>query len=130
MIGLTSYSAVFSREVPDLVSMEGVEVHGNQVMRRVNSPCAGYAQKAFELLDPPRESLGLLTCSGATGTTASNFDKAWQLAADGRLTGPGFGSSRYKRIHPFTLVRSLQNQVAASLSMTNDLKGPCLNAPR
>ena len=43
------------------------------------------------------------------------------------MTGPGFGPRRSKRIHPFTLIKSLQNQVPAALSMRFGIKGPCLN---
>lgn len=127
MIGVSRYSAVFSRHIPEISGLDHIEIVGALKSGRTEGPAARYACHAFELMNPDVDSLGLVTISGASGSTVNAFDRAWRLSEDGELTGPGFGEKRYKRIHPFTLVQSLQNQVPAALSMNYKITGPCLN---
>lgn len=127
MIELCSYSAVFSRPVTGLEGLARVRAVAPASTRRLLSPCAVYAVAAVELLETDLTSTGLVCVSGPTGSTCAAFDRAWQRSADGRLVSAGFGRGRFKHIHPFTLIRSLQNQVPAVLSMSFGMKGPCLN---
>ncbi len=127
MIDLVSYSAVFSGPLPGVDHLPRVHMVGPAPTRRMLAPISGYALAAAELLEFDPVRTGLVCVSGATGSTCEAFDGAWGRSEDGRLTSAGFGRSRYKRIHPFTLIRSLQNQVPAALSMRFGMKGPCLN---
>jgi len=127
VIGISGYSAVFSREVPELSGLEHVEVTGQLESSRTYGPAARYACCAFEIMNPDVSDLGLVTLCGPSGSTVSAFDKSWELSSDGTLTGKGFAEKRHKRIHPFTLVQALQNQIPAALSMKYKITGPCLN---
>ena len=127
MIGIAAYSAVFSRNVAGLEEVPGILTGVSVEDEKTTGPCAAYAVRAFSGLNADPESLGLVCISGPSGSTVDAFDRAWQAANGGTLTGPGFGPHRSKRIHPFTLVKSLQNQVPAALSMKFGLKGPALN---
>ncbi len=128
MIGVVDYAAVFSRPAAGLERLPKARVDPDPPEEKTMSACAAYALAAATALGPIREDAALICVSGPTGATVTAFEKAWRASKDGRLTGPGFGKSRYKRIHPFTLVRCMQNQVPAMLSMRLGLKGPCLNA--
>jgi len=128
MIGLAAYSAVFSRAVPGLEDLAGIDVCGPQERAKNRSAIAVYAEQAVARMAPDPMGLGLVCLSGPCGPMVDAFDKAWQRSPDGSLTGPGFGAHRAKRIHPFTLLRSLQNQVPAILSMNLGITGPCINA--
>ena len=127
MIGIEAFSAVFSDDVPGLMDLPGVVCSGRLEESKTESACAHYAVEAVSRLSPENEGLGLITVSGPTGTTVKAFDKAWSASKDGRLTGPEFGARRSRRIHPFTLIKSLQNQTPANLSLRFGIKGPCLN---
>ncbi len=127
MIGIARISAVFSRDVPELAGLENIETVGLLNGRRTTGPAADYAERAFEIMSPDTRELGLVTICGPSGSTVKAFRKAWAASSDGTLTGEGFGEKRYKRIHPFTLVKSLQNQIPAALSMKYHITGPCLN---
>ncbi len=126
MIAITAWSAVLDRELPGL-NHPNLKVMARPEARKTTSPAAAYALEAARALQVP-PAAGLFTISGATGMTCDVFDGAWRRSPDGRLTGPGFAESRYKRIHPLTLITSLQNQVPAVLSMELGLTGPCLNS--
>jgi len=128
MIGVRAVSAAFSHPLEAFEGLPSVQVTGMLKEKRTVAPCAAYAEKAVAALQLEPEGMALACVSGPTGITASHFDKAWRQSEHGQLTGEGFGRSRSKHIHPFTLVRSLQNQVPAVLSMTFGFTGPCLNA--
>ena len=128
MIGITGLSAVLSRPIEGLANLDTVRVAQNLRGHKTMSPSSQYANQAVALLNPSPVGLGMVCISGPTGSLVEAFDKAWRLSGDGRLVGPGFARSRSKRIHPFTLMRSLQNQVPATLSMEFGIHGPCLNA--
>jgi len=130
LIRLLDLAAVLTR-VPDFLSdpsKQPIELCSPLPAQRDISPAAAYALRACELLRLEPKPQALITLSGPSGSTLTAFDKAWLRAKGKPLVSPGFGTSRYKRIHPFTLLRSLQNQVPAVLSMKLDLRGPCLNA--
>ena len=129
MIAVAAYSACFSRTVAGLEDMPGLTISGNLEERKTHSAAAQYAiRAAAPLVAKPLGSKGLVVSAGPSGSMVRAFDKAWRMAGDGNLlTGPGFGKRRSRRIHPFTLITSLQNQVAATLSMQFQLVGPCLN---
>jgi hypothetical protein len=97
--------------------------------KKTTAPVSAYALEAVAGLglDLPKET-GLAIVCGPTGSLVNAFDRAWQKSGDARLTGTDFAKTRYRRIHPFTLIPSLQNQVAASLSMELGLTGPCMNS--
>ena len=125
MIAIEAFSAVFNRTIAGLE--QHIEVVEPATGDKTTSPCAEYAMLALETLRDRLKNPALVSLCGPTGSTVAAFDKAWQASEDGRLTGPDFGRRRARRIHPFTLVKSLQNQVPATLSMRFDLTGPCLN---
>lgn len=128
MITITDYAAALNKTVPELAGAKHVLVLPPPATKKTTSPCAAYALAAVGLLSGVSQASALVTLSGATGNLAEAFDNAWTRSPDGRLCGEGFAQSRYKRIHPLTLIRSMQNQVPAVLSMTLGIKGACLNA--
>lgn len=125
MIAVTAWSAVLDRALVG-VSHPNLQIVPRPETRKTTSPAAAYALQAARALEIPREA-GLFTLSGATGVTCDVFDGAWRRSPDGSLSGPGFAEGRYKRIHPLTLITSLQNQIPSVLSMELGLSGPCLN---
>jgi hypothetical protein len=66
----------------------------------------------------------VFTFAGPPGSALSLFD-AGRDPESGRLVSTGFGRERSRRIHPFTVLLALQNQVAATLSLELGLRGPC-----
>ncbi|MCB1044004.1 MAG: hypothetical protein KDC35_13755 [Acidobacteria bacterium] len=91
---------------------------------RDRSLAAQYAHLAVSRLTLPSKDVALLCLSGASGAFLKRFDAA--CGPGGGLFEQGF-SERARRIHPFTLLWALQNQVPAALSIDFALKGPCLN---
>jgi len=129
MIAVAAFSACLSRPVAGLDGMPELAISGLLEECKTHSAAAQYADRAASALKPHGSGIGLVTLAGPSGSMVGAFDNAWRLAGPGNpLTGPGFGKRRSRRIHPFTLVTSLQNQVAATLSMKYGLTGPCLNA--
>jgi len=128
VIRLDQWAAVFSRPVPTLAGLSRTVVDPQPPRERMDSACAAYAIAAMSQLEFDPGEAALVCLSGPTGATVKAFDKAWQASPDGLLTGEGFGASRYKRVHPFTLIKCMQNQTPAMLSMRFGLQGPCLNA--
>ena len=127
MIGIQQFSGVLTHIPEELEGLTGLEETTPTREKRTTSPCGAYAVQAFAGLSDVAPETGLICISGATGSTVKAFDKAWHASEDGKLTGTDF-SRRAKRIHPFTLVRSLQNQTPAVISMEFGVKGPCINA--
>ena len=128
MIGVADAAAVLTRPQRGMADWPKQRLVGQASSKNSLSPCARYAIEAVELLNPARPPASLVCITGPSGVTVDAFDGAWRGSPDGRLTGAGFGASRYRRIHPLTLVRSLQNQVAAALTTHFQWRGPCLNA--
>lgn len=96
------------RDRPEVVD---AAVLGSQ---QTQSPAARYAIAAIEALDSIPENPALFVMTGPLGSTLHSFDRARHQ--NGQLTAPGF-AGRSRRIHPFTLLLSMQNQVAGTLSM-------------
>lgn len=127
MIGIQAIAACFDRPVAELQDMPNVVQIPTAKARKAFCPASIYALSATRMLTLPSTDIPLFTISGSTGATVDAFDNAWRRSSDGTLTGGDFAQSRYKRIHPLTLIRSLQNQVPSVLSMELELTGPCLN---
>ncbi len=92
---------------------------------RLYSPGAVAAMAAVEGLTGLTPDLAVVAVTTALGPMVAAFDKAWQAAAGGPLVGPGFAQTRARRIHPFTLLKALDNQVPACLARELRLLGPC-----
>ena len=127
MIGVTAYTAALSAVPAELAGLAGIQETGLLQGGRTTSAAAVYAQRAVARMQIDPTDLALACLCGPGGPMVSAFDGAWKRSSDGRLTGTDF-AARSRRIHPFTLLRSLQNQVAAHLSIEFGLQGPCLNA--
>ncbi|MCB1051660.1 MAG: hypothetical protein KDC71_13765 [Acidobacteria bacterium] len=129
MIGVLDLTAVLCGP---MAGLEGAEFIPAVRSDRELGPAAVYALRAVEALCQKRPELQLETLpfccvSGHPGAPVSAFEKAWHLANGGPLIGPGFAETRYRRIHPFTLLTSLYNQVPAALSSKLGMTGPCHN---
>lgn len=127
MIYVKQAAAVISKQVTWLASFDEVRQGMCLQHQKTHSPAARYALAALALMPGPLPH-PLVCLSGPTGATVEAFAKAYGAASDGRLTGAGFATRRYRKIHPFTLLRSLQNQVAAVIAMEHGLRGPSINA--
>lgn len=92
---------------------------------RLYSPGAVAAISAAEGLPGLTPDLAVVAVTTALGPMVAAFDKAWQAAAGGPLVGPGFAQTRARRIHPFTLLKALDNQVPACVARECRLLGPC-----
>ena len=90
------------------------------------SAASAYAIQAVEGLGLESVIPALFCIGGPVGSTLDYFDRA-RDPATGRLTGEGC-SKRSRRIHPFTLLVGLQNQVAATLSLFFGWRGPCCSS--
>lgn len=101
-----------------------LEVLETQQQRDV-SRAAQYARQAVESLGKLSLDAAVYCFSGPSGAHVAQFDRACD--DDGKLLTAGFAESRARRIHPFTLLLALQNQVPAVLSMSLQLRGPCLS---
>ncbi|MDX1384604.1 MAG: hypothetical protein R3190_13210 [Thermoanaerobaculia bacterium] len=128
MLRLAACHAVLAGDLPAaLTGHPNVETAAPGEPHKATSVAAAYALRAVTALPlPPAAAPALYTFSGPSGSTIHLFDKAWKAAADGRLLGPDF-PRRSRRIHPFTLLLSLHNQVAATLSLELGLRGPAMN---
>jgi len=116
--------AVLAGTVPAwLAEMPRVRWVEPRAEQRSVSPAASYAVDAVTALEAPRANAALFTFAGPPGSCLRLFQPARDAA--GALVGPGFGVERSRHIHPFTVLLALQNQVAATLSMRLDLRGPC-----
>ena len=127
MIGVVAAAAALSDPPSGSPVLDAAWVGPVPRDHKTRAPATLYALKAAELLGVGACTLPLVTVTGPTGPMVASFDRAWRLADGGELTGPGFAGRRSRRIHPMTLLRSLQNQVPASLSIERGWCGPCLN---
>jgi len=125
MIELEDFAATLTSVPDDWPSSDRVERVEPATASRNVSPSAAYALLACRKLSQPLPE-ALLCISGPTGSTVQAFDAAWKMAEGGALISPGF-VRRSRKIHPLTLLRSIQNQVAAIVSMHLNIKGACLN---
>lgn len=92
---------------------------------RLYSPGAVAAMTAAEGLPGLTPDVAVVAVTTALGPMVAAFDKAWLAADGGALVGPGFAQTRARRIHPFTLLKALDNQVPACLARELGLLGPC-----
>lgn len=120
-------AAAFDRPWPELQDWKKVRIEAYLQPQRVFSPCARYAISAVEALQLDEMPQAMICLSGLTGMMADVFEPARKLSADGRLAGPEYARTS-RRIHPLTLIRSLQNQVPSALSQTFGIHGPVLNS--
>ena len=122
-------------DVPaEIASAPGVECVEMREPRRATAPGASYAVDAVRALAAATagaatagadlDDAAVFTFAGPPGSALHLFD-AGRESKDGPLVSPGFGRDRSRRIHPFTVLLALQNQVAATLSLELGLRGPC-----
>jgi hypothetical protein len=90
-----------------------------------SAPASTYAVDALSRLEVPTNAR-VITISGPPGELIHFMEPVRQRSSDGRLMGPDL-ARRLRRLHPYALLLSLQNQVAASISMEFGLTGPCVN---
>jgi hypothetical protein len=122
---LAACRAVLAGDVPDEVAgAPGVERVAMRAPRRAVAPGASYAVDAVKALGTDLRSAAIFTFAGPPGSVLHLFD-AGRQSSGGPLVSPGFGRDRSRRIHPFTVLLALQNQVAATLSLELGLRGPC-----
>ena len=106
------------RENPEVHSIERPATFSQTV-----SEAAAFAIEAAQLVDLDGREPALFCITGTVGSSLHYFDKARE-SSSGRLLAPGF-ARRSRRVHPFTVLLALQNQVAAELSLHFGWKGPC-----
>ena len=126
MIPIADYSAVLSQ--PLFQNLPNVTHATRSPLGKIASPAATFAIQAVEQMSLPRCNLALACLSGPPGATISAFDRAWKLSESNSLVGQDFAKTRSKRIHPFTLARSMQNQVPGMLAKHFAITGAVLNA--
>jgi hypothetical protein len=126
VLRLADCRAVLAGSVPEsLLEHPRVARVEARAARRSVAPAAAYAVDAVRALTALPDEAALFTFAGPPGSCLHLFDPAHQGAPDGRLVGAGFALERSRRIHPFTLLLALENQVAATLSLELGLRGPC-----
>jgi hypothetical protein len=122
---LAACRAILAGDVPDeLAGAPGVDCVEMRAPRRAIAPGASYAVDAVTALDADLGRAAVFTFAGPPGSVLHLFD-AGRESANGPLVSAGFGRDRSRRIHPFTVLLALQNQVAATLSLELGLRGPC-----
>jgi hypothetical protein len=122
---LAAYRAILAGDVPgELAGTAGVQCVDMRAPRRAIAPGASYAVDAVTALDADLGRAAVFTFAGPPGSALHLFDAARE-SGDGPLVSAGFGRDRSRRIHPFTVLLALQNQVAATLSLELGLRGPC-----
>ncbi len=122
---LAACRAVLAGEVPaELAVAPGTRCVEMRPPHRATAPGASYAVEAVGALDRDLGDAAVFTFAGPPGSALHLFE-AGRESADGPLVSAGFGRERSRRIHPFTVLLALQNQVAATLSLELGLRGPC-----
>lgn len=124
---LLSYSAALSEDVEGLESLPAVRQVPTAKAAQTRSPASAYAIAAVEALDLGDDEPALYCVSGPTGSNLHRFDPACDLAKGESLHDADFARRRSRKIHPFTLLLGIQNQVAANLSLYFGWNGPCCN---
>lgn len=124
---LAGCAAVLAGDLPTgCRASEAVRIVPPASPRRALSSAALYALDAVRALPDLPADPALYTISGPSGSWVHLFDAARAQPGEG-LVDADF-PRRSRRIHPFTLLLALQNQVAAMLSLELGLRGPCCNA--
>lgn len=125
MLRLSACSAVLDRCPSELSDCEGVREVAPAQAQQTRSPAAIYAIQAVEDLGLPDLDPALYCICGPVGSSVHLLEKA-RDPETGVLVGAGF-AKRSRRIHPFTILLSLQNQVAATLSLQFGWRRACMN---
>ncbi len=124
---LLSYSAALSEDVEGLDGLKAVRKVPAAKAEQTRSPASAYAIAAVEALDLGDDEPALYCVSGPTGSSLHHFDRACDPAKGESLHDTDFARRRARKIHPFTLLLGIQNQVAAHLSLHFGWNGPCCN---
>ena len=122
---LAACRAVLAGDVPaEISAAPGASCVEMRDPRRATAPGASYAVEAVQALGMDLRDAAVFTFAGPPGSALHLFD-AGRESKNGPLVSAGFGRDRSRRIHPFTVLLALQNQVAATLSLELGLRGPC-----
>ncbi len=123
MIAIREISAVVTRDLGIVSPWLSIVQQAED--RRSSSPAAQYALMAASKLATSPTKMAMICFSGPSGAHISRFDGACD--SQKQLVSDGFAATRHRKIHPFTLLLALQNQVPAMLSMQLGMLGPCTN---
>jgi hypothetical protein len=124
-VRLAACRAILAGDVPaELAGAPGTRCVEMRAAQRAVAPSASYALEAVTDLGADLGRAAIFTFAGPPGSVVHLFDPAREPAG-GRLVSAGFGRDRSRRVHPFTVLLALQNQVAATLSLELGLRGPC-----
>ena len=125
MLRLQAVSAVLTRPLDGCMDLPNVELVEKAENEQRRAPASTYAIAALSRLDVPAEAR-VITISGPPGEFVHFLQPIRQRSPDGRFMGPDL-AHRLRRLPPYAPLLSLQNQVAASISMEFGLIGPCVN---
>jgi hypothetical protein len=125
VLRLQAVSAVLTRPLGACMDLPNVALVEKAAEQQRRAPASTYAIDALSCLDVPTDAR-VVTISGPPGEFVHFLEPIRQLSPDGRLMGPNL-ARRLRRLHPYALLLSLQNQVPASISMEFGLSGPCVN---
>ncbi len=126
MLKLSACAAVLDRCPIELADCDLVRQLARPQARQTRSPASIYAIQAVENLGIRDLDPALYCICGPVGSSLHLLEKA-RDPATGILVGAGF-ARRSRRIHPFTILLSLQNQVAATLSVHFGWRRACMNS--
>lgn len=127
MITILDAAAALDAPWPGLEPWQKLQVGAMPEPKRAFAPSSLYAIAAVEMLRVRTMPQAMVCLSGSTGMMADVFEPARRRSDNGRLVGGNYARAS-RRIHPLTLIRSLQNQVPSALSQTFGIHGPVLNS--
>ena len=125
MLRLKAVSATLARPLGACMDLPNVALVEKAVEQQRRAPASTYAIEALSRLDVPADTR-VITISGPPGEFVHFLEPIRRRSPDGHFMGPDL-ARRLRRLHPYALLLSLQNQVAASISMEFGLTGPCMN---
>jgi hypothetical protein len=125
VLRLEALSAVFTRRLGACMDLPHVALVEKASAQQRRAPASQYTIEALSRLEVPSDAR-IVTISGPPSEFVHFLEPIRQRSRDGRLMGPDL-ARRLRRLHPNTIPLSLQNQVAASISMEFGLTGPCMN---
>ena len=126
MLKLSACAAVLDRCPIELADCDVIRQLARPQAHQTRSPASIYAIQAVENLGVRDLDPALYCICGPVGSSVRLLEKA-RDPESGVLVGAGF-ARRSRRIHPFTLLLSLQNQVAATLSLHFGWRRACMNS--
>ena len=126
MLKLSACAAVLDRCPIELSDCDLVRGVAQPQASQTRSPASIYAIQAVEDLGIQDRDPALYCICGPVGSSVRLLEKA-RDPESGVLVGAGF-ARRSRRIHPFTILLSLQNQVAATLSLHFGWRRACMNS--